>query len=233
MTKKLLDVYNTIEKPSTKWSGYFDVYDRHLSKFVGKKPRILEIGIYEGGSLDMWNQYFGEGCTIVGIDIMERCLQYKYPDNVTVVLGDQGDPKFWDQFFANNEDFDIIIDDGGHSMQQQIVTLEKCFPHLNDGGILVVEDTHTSYFEGVAGVKGNRNTFIEYAKRTSDLPSKQFFKNTLVENFVNNYRHLYSVSFYNSQVVFEKGNPGIRIVDNGTADRGVNYDWVKQYDPED
>jgi hypothetical protein len=44
-----------------KWNHYFPIYHRHFSKFIGKPVKILEIGIYSGGSLDMWRSYFGSG----------------------------------------------------------------------------------------------------------------------------------------------------------------------------
>ena len=143
---KLVDLFWQLEKPSTKWSGYFDVYERHVGKFVGKAPRILEIGVYHGGSLELWHKYFGEGTKVVAIDIDPKVKEYKYDYDVKIVLGDQADRNFWRKFFDEHGDFDIIIDDGGHTMPQQIVTLEECFHHLNDGGVLVVEDTHTSYW---------------------------------------------------------------------------------------
>ena len=90
---KLVDLFWQLEKPSTKWSGYFDVYERHVGKFVGKAPRILEIGVLGGGSIEMWLKYFGEGTTVVGVDINEECLSYEFDGNAKVVMGDQGDPE--------------------------------------------------------------------------------------------------------------------------------------------
>ena len=46
--------------------------------------------------------------------------------------------------------FDIIIDDGGHTMEQQIASIETLFPALNEGGVYLCEDTHTSYWESTA-----------------------------------------------------------------------------------
>ena len=60
-----------------KWNHYFKIYDRHLRKFRGRSVNILEIGIYSGGSLDMWQSYFGEGATIYGVDIEPSCKAYE------------------------------------------------------------------------------------------------------------------------------------------------------------
>jgi len=97
-----------------KWLYYFDIYDRHFKKFIGKNPRILEIGVYHGGSLEMWNNYFDEKCTIYGIDINPNCLEIPQKlnkNNITIILGNQGDRQFWKEFIDKTEKFDIVIDE--------------------------------------------------------------------------------------------------------------------------
>jgi len=58
-----------------KWTNYPKIYERHLHRFQGKNPKILEIGIRHGGSLDMWNYYFKDQCEIYAIDILEECKE--------------------------------------------------------------------------------------------------------------------------------------------------------------
>lgn len=226
---KLVELFWELEKPSTKWSGYFDVYERHCSKFIGKAPRILEIGVYQGGSLELWHKYFGEGTKVVAIDINKECLEYKYDFDVEIVLGDQSDRNFWKEFFVKYGTFDIIIDDGGHTMNQQIVTMEECFKYLNEGGVFVVEDTHTSYWTSHGGSFGGRQTFLEFAKRSTDTLNIQFFGDLMQKDFVANLTDLYNVSFYNSQVVFEKHHlDSFEIIDNGTDAKKTNaYGWAR------
>lgn len=218
---KLVDLFWKLEKPSTKWTGYFDVYERHVSKFIGKKPRVLEIGVLGGGSIDMWHEYFGKGTQTIGIDIDPRCLGYKYEHDAKIVLGDQGDPAFWDSFLAEHGNFDIIIDDGGHTMTQQIVTVQKTFPNLNPGGVLVVEDTHTSYWGQFNGGFAKADSFLNYSKRLTDVVNQQHFERELLPSgSAKTFKGLYSVSFYNSQVVFEKENlKEFKIVDNKVHSR--------------
>jgi hypothetical protein len=62
-----------------KWDHYFDVYHRHFSKFRGRKVTVLEIGIYSGGSLLMWRDYFDADCTIYGVDLPLFSLQKSAP----------------------------------------------------------------------------------------------------------------------------------------------------------
>lgn len=122
-----------------KWRHYFEAYDRHLSDFVGRAPTVVEIGVYSGGSLAMWREYFGRGCRIVGVDIEEACREYEGP-SIEIAIGDQGDPGFWASFAARYPEIDVVIDDGGHEPDQQITTLEALLPRLRDGGVYICED---------------------------------------------------------------------------------------------
>lgn len=122
-----------------KWRHYFEAYERHLARFVGRLPTIVEIGVYSGGSLLMWQEYFGAGCRIVGVDIKEECRAYQAP-GIDVVIGDQSDPAFWARFVERFPELDVIIDDGGHLAEQQIVTLEGLLPRLRGGGVYICED---------------------------------------------------------------------------------------------
>jgi hypothetical protein len=150
-----------------KWVHYFPIYSRHFAPYRGRPVRILEIGIYRGGSLDMWNWYFGDQVTLVGADIDEDARTASDPRHV-VVIGDQTDPEFLRRVAAEHGPFDIIIDDGGHEMEQQIVTADTLFPLLADGGVLLVEDTHTSYWESYQGGRERSGTFMEWAKKRLD-----------------------------------------------------------------
>jgi len=205
-TNNLKEIFWDLEKGSTKWSGYFDVYERHLSKFVGKKPRILEIGVLGGGSIEMWLKYFGEGTEVIGIDINEECLKYEYDGNAKVIMGDQSSPEFWDKFLSDQKGFDIVIDDGSHVMNHQITTLNKVFPRLNTGGVFICEDTHTSYWpQPWGGSFRGAGTFLEHSKRTTDILNQQHFQGQpIMPEVLSNYQCLYSVAFYNSMVVFER-----------------------------
>jgi len=110
-----------------KWNHYFDIYHRFFKKFVGTEVSILEIGIYSGGSLDMWRNYFGAGCQVYGIDVQEACKVYE-GEGKRIFIGDQADREFWRRFREQVPSLDIVIDDGGHRPEQQIVTLEETLP---------------------------------------------------------------------------------------------------------
>ena len=225
-TNKIVDLYLKLEKGCSKWSGYFDVYEKHLSKFVGKAPRILEIGVLNGGSIELWQKYFGEGTTIVAVDIDENCKRHQYEGKVEIVIGDQGDENFWNDLLSKQDKFDIVIDDGSHIMDHQIVTMNKVFPHVKEGGVFICEDTHTSYWSQWGGSFRGPNTFLEHSKRVTDTINQQHFYapayqmhstgTPLSVEALTTYNNLYSVTFYNSMVVMEKENlKPFSIVDNG------------------
>lgn len=203
--KSLKDIFDTTEKHVVKWSSYFDIYERHLKKFTNKNPKILEIGINDGGSTEMWLEYFGVGTEIINVDIDQRCESYTYSGNVKTIIGDQGSDKFWEDTLKQYDSFDIILDDGGHTMQQQLTTLKHTFPKLNNGGIFLIEDTHTSYWSDWGGNFREPSTLIENTKQLVDLLSIQHFDVNLIDNSIRNiYENLYMICYYNSIVILEK-----------------------------
>jgi hypothetical protein len=136
-----------------KWEHYLDIYHRHLQKFVGRDVTLLEVGVYSGGSLDMWKAYFGARCNVIGVDIEERCRAYEDADT-RIFIGDQADRALWARVKHAVPALDIVIDDGGHDPAQQIVTLEELLPHLRPGGVYICEDVHGVHQRFAAYVAG-------------------------------------------------------------------------------
>lgn len=159
-----------------KWTHYFDIYDRHFNKFRGQEVHILEIGIYSGGSLEMWRDYFGPKAILYGVDIEAACRAYE-SDNVKIFIGDQADRMFWHEFRQKVPVLDIVIDDGGHQPQQQIVTLEELLPFLRSGGVYCCEDIH-----------GKSNEFAAYIY---NLGAKLNEMSSFREDFDDNERKSY------------------------------------------
>lgn len=122
-----------------KWRHYFSIYHRHLAKFVGHEVHVVEIGVYSGGSLPMWRSYFGQGCQVYGIDIDPACVAHER-EGIRVLIGDQADPSFWEEFVATVPRIDVVIDDGGHQAHQQITSLRCLLPHMAMGGVYICED---------------------------------------------------------------------------------------------
>lgn len=188
-----------------KWSHYFEIYDRHFSRYIGTNPTILEVGVDRGGSLEMWNNYFDGECTIYGVDINPACNDIQIP-NTEIVVGDQSDVKFWDEFKHKVPKLDIIIEDGGHTMHQQITTFECMYDHVKDDGVYLCEDLHTSYW-CESNVKADhcnpegRITFIEYTKNFIDKLNAWHHKPVGDVSFK---QKTHSVHYYDSVIVLEK-----------------------------
>jgi len=124
-----------------KWTHYFEIYHRHFSKFIGREVHVVEVGVFSGGSLDMWKQYFGSRCHVYGVDIEPACKTYE-DERTKIFIGDQADRSFWKDFRNQVRSVDILIDDGGHFPEQQIATLEEMLTHLRPGGVYLCEDVH-------------------------------------------------------------------------------------------
>ena len=152
-----------------KWVHYFPIYERHLARYRGTPVRVLEIGVYRGGGLELLRHYLGPEAQLVGIDIDEvarEAVAGRHP----VEIGDQEDAGFLRGVAETHGPFDVIIDDGGHTMRQQIASVEALFPMLNEGGTYIVEDSHTSYWPEYADPEPDGPTFIGWLKdRIDDL----------------------------------------------------------------
>jgi hypothetical protein len=173
-----------------KWLHYFDIYERHFAKFRGQEVHVAEVGIYSGGSMPMWLEYFGADCRVYGIDIEPACKGYERP-GIDVFIGDQADPAFWAEFRAAVPRLDILIDDGGHEPHQQIVTLEETLPHIQPGGVYFCED-----------IQGPRNVFHTYVDALT-RPLSSFIGQGPIEPTPFQ-QHVESVHRYTQVVVIEK-----------------------------
>lgn len=205
MSSILENIFYQVSKPSGKWSNYFAIYHKHFDKFLNKNINLLEIGISKGGSVEMWHEYFGGSCNLFAIDLDPQILNLDFDFSVDIVIGDQRDELFWQSYLSTRPKFDIVIDDGYHTTESQLSTLVNVFPHLNEGGILLVEDTHTSYWPNYEGGLNIPNTFIERSKSLIDFLHRDHIEDMSPNiNLINIFNDLFSVNFYNSIVVFEK-----------------------------
>jgi hypothetical protein len=130
-------------------------YHRHLDRVRQDVRKVLEIGILKGASLRMWREYF-PNATIHGFDqnaihgFDYKALAESLPDGIFLHEGDQANRDSLGRLLeATGSDFDLIVDDGGHAMAQQQVSLGVLFPHLRPGGMYIVEDLHTSFMSSI------------------------------------------------------------------------------------
>ena len=208
--------YGEHERPLYKWDHYFDIYHRHFAPFRSRPIRMLEIGVYKGGSLDMWREYFHAESLIVGVDTNPDCRKLER-GNIKVRIGNQKDGLFLNGLVDEFGPFDIVVDDGGHVASDQIASFKVLYPLLAENGVYLVEDTHTSSWPTFLK-KGGNTTFMAFcsqkimelmqwtgqehlakhfhtprAERAEPVPASDFCRTTNC------------MAFYDSVVVFEKG----------------------------
>lgn len=202
-----------------KWHHYFDIYERHLNRFVGRPLRFLEIGVFRGGSLRMWRDYFGPTATIVGIDIDEECAELD-GINGAVRIGNQSDERFLASVCEEFGPFDVVLDDGGHLPSQQIASFCHLYPKMRENGLYICEDTQTNFWPGWQDI-GKQRTFVSLAcdvaksliEPHSQARNKVRFSLPMAERDGNLNVSLvaastFSVQFYDSIIVFEKRRKG-------------------------
>ena len=189
-----------------KWMHYFDIYHRHFAPWRGRPVTVVEFGVFHGGSLQMWKHYFGRDARIFGVDIEPRCKEME-ERQVEILIGDQEDREFLRSVREHVGPVDIVIDDGGHQMHQQIVTFEELFPHVQPHGVYLCEDLHTSYVSSYGGGYRKEGTFVERAKSLVDglhgfyEGKPQVDPALRADDFT---RSAHSLHFYDSIVVIEK-----------------------------
>eukprot|EP00929_Paragymnodinium_shiwhaense_P077641 TRINITY_DN3_c0_g2_i1.p1 TRINITY_DN3_c0_g2~~TRINITY_DN3_c0_g2_i1.p1 ORF type:complete len:376 (+),score=49.97 TRINITY_DN3_c0_g2_i1:83-1210(+) len=130
-----------------KWSNALDAYQRHFAAFVGKPIHLAEVGVQSGGSITMWKSVLGAQCHVYGLDINPESLKFQDP-TTTIVIGDQENPQMWKNFYANTvkSPLTILVDDGGHTPGQMLVTLQQTFPMLTPDGTIAIEDIHGVHY---------------------------------------------------------------------------------------
>lgn len=189
--KEIEELFYISKNNSIKWKKYFEVYNEFFKPFKNKNITFVEIGIHNGGSLEIWKNYFGEKSRIIGIDVNPQCKIFE-KDGYEIFIGNQSDPKFWHNFFKEVGKVDIILDDGGHTNLDQIITTVNVVDKINDNGLLVIEDVHTSYIE-----EYNSNIKFSFINFTKELINK------INSNKDSEFKKLiYSIHYFDKIVIF-------------------------------
>jgi len=195
---RLFQIYKNLKHVSLKCDTYFQAYEEIFNKYVGKKITFVEVGVLHGGSLFMWREYFGKEARIIGIDLHPKAKELeKY--GFEIYIGSQSDESFWKDFFAKVGKIDILLDDGGHGNDQQIITLVESIHNTNDDGIIVIEDVHASYMKRFGNP--SKHSFVNYSKYLINVVNSRFPDTKVKKNDFKN--KIYSVSFYESIVAIK------------------------------
>lgn len=207
-------------KVSDKWSLYLSEYHRLLADYRSKPIRLLEIGIQNGGSLEIWRKYFSNAQRLVGCDINPECEKLEYDDRrIVVVVGDANADATEAKIMGKAAGkFDLIIDDGSHRSGDIIISFARYFPHLDDSGLYIVEDLHCSYWQSYEGGLAAPYSSVAFFKRLADITNHEHWgvdktRVDLLSAFFAKYgysiaeeilEHVHSVEFINSMCVVRK-----------------------------
>jgi len=181
-----MDIHNRFESIGSKYDtdkvshhGYHRTYPIFLEHFRNEVFSMLEIGLSRLGSMKLWKEYF-PNARIYGVD----CLDDIQEEGAIIFKGDQSNhddlAKICDQIPGKLK---FIIDDGSHVPEHQIISLNFLWDKLDDGGIYIIEDIETSYWQNaeIYGYKfsaglDSPNSFINQFKEICHIINKEFFK---------------------------------------------------------
>ena len=212
---------------SDKWEQYFQIYEAELGhlRSSGVPVRLLEIGVQNGGFLQIWKKYLPVGSQIFGFDVDPKCASLRLPSGIEIFIGDASDP-------ATLEDrlgpltFDIIVDDGSHRCDHVVATFNACFPRLKPEGIYIVEDLHCSYYPSHEGGLRKAGSSVEFFKSLADALHSDYIMpddmKWLPPHMAALGREIARVTFYDSIVAIArlpegKTRPFARILTGGKA----------------
>jgi len=166
-------------KVSDKWSSYLGYYDQLFSNIKSKSINLLEIGIQNGGSLEVWSEYFTNGENFIGCDINTKCADLKFSDNrIKLIIGNINNIEIFDNIKNLNLTFDVIIDDGSHLSPDIITTFIAYFPLLKPGGTYIIEDTHSLYLKDYLGGLYNEISAQKFFYKLVDIINYEFWRSS-------------------------------------------------------
>ena len=147
---------------------YLSFYERFFEEFRNEKIKVLEIGVFGGASLEVWEAYF-PNAVIIGADIDPGVPRFP-GSRVIVEILDQSNVEELVNLGVKHGPFDIIIEDGSHQWEHQITSLRTLFPFLRPGGFYVVEDLQTNYGAQETNYRGVSSlSCMDYLKKLVDL----------------------------------------------------------------
>lgn len=152
---RLTDIANhhTVDKGTEYYEkhGYTELYDKYIPE--KGKFTLLEIGVWHGDSLRMWEEYNPE-LNIHGVDIDPNVRKFLNASDKSVVhIGDQSNKEFMENVVVASGVPDFIIDDGSHQHEHIVVSFKILWDYLKPGGFYFVEDLHPSYAQRDETVK--------------------------------------------------------------------------------
>ena len=213
---------NHTQKVTDKWTLYVNEWDRIFHPYRDAPINLFEIGIQNGGSLEIWAKYFTNANKIVGCDIDEKCRELSFADpRIELFVGDANTDEIQKKVLETAPKFSIVIDDGSHKSSDVIRSFSRYFPYLEDNGVYVVEDLHASYWQDFEGGLFDPNSSMSFFKHLADIVNHEHWRNnqsregylsTFADNLQisfseNDLYRIHSIEFLNSMCVLKKRRP--------------------------
>jgi len=222
MQENLLTIFNNHKgKISDKWLSYIKEWNKLFLPLRQKQINLFEIGVLNGGSLEIWAKYFKQADNIIGCDINQACDQLKFSDQrISVLIGNANSDDIENQLQNLVTNLDIIIDDGSHKSSHIIHSFSRYFKYLRPGGLYIIEDLHTSYWDAFEGGFNTPYSSMGFLKTLADMVNFQHWRNQQTRKdvlkpyekyFGTNFKEIdlckiNSVMFFNSLCVIRKNN---------------------------
>ncbi|MEL5849772.1 MAG: hypothetical protein U7M05_10460 [Candidatus Igneacidithiobacillus chanchocoensis] len=222
-TASLADLFAKHEgKVSDKWSLYLTEYDRLFEPYRHQPIALLEIGIQNGGSLEIWAEFFKKAKAIVGCDINPACANLAYDDaRLHVVALNANTDDAESRILECSPQFELIIDDGSHRSGDIVHSFSRYFRHVADGGLYIAEDLHCSYWGDYDGGLYQPCSSLAFFKLLADAINHEHWgidsqRADLFRDFTSKYgvdtpeealASVHSVEFLNSICVIRKSRP--------------------------
>ena len=206
-------------KVSDKWTSYIEKYEELFRPYRDKEVSLLEIGVQNGGSLEIYAKYFQQAKALIGCDISELCGTLEYEDScISIIVGDANSEESEQEILDILPTFDIIIDDGSHHSKDIVSSFSKYFKHLKLNGKYIVEDLHCSYWEHFDGGLFKPTSSNSFFKLLSDIVNHEHWgvdkrRTDLLVSFSKQYSidfdenvlaQIHAITFTNSMCVVEK-----------------------------
>jgi hypothetical protein len=205
-------------KLSDKWELYLDVYARVLAPLRDRPINLVEVGIQNGGSLELWSQFFPNAKMLVGCDVDPRCELLRYADpRIHVVVGPINERTTFDKIMRLADRFDIFIDDGSHHSADINCSFYNYFHRVRAGGLYIIEDLHCAYWQDYGGGLGRPSGAMGFLRLLVDGLNRAHWKEAVTlgqmaapylppgtevdDSLASDIR---SISFYDSMCVIEK-----------------------------
>jgi hypothetical protein len=239
MTANLHDFFqNHKGKISDKWTLYISEYEDLFKEFRDKEINLFEIGVQNGGSLEIWAKYFPKAKRIIGCDINKVCENLVFSDpRISIIIGDANSDSVEEQISRSVSGLDIIIDDGSHNSSDIINSFSRYLKYIKYDGLYIIEDLHASYWKSYEGGLFNPFSAIAFFKRLIDITNFEHWPNLqsrtkFIQPYIDKWRlsirdhdlcKIHSIEFINSICVVsvkphEKNLLGDRIIVGSDGD---------------